>query len=80
MGKDENIQVGANITFLRKQLNETLATFGARFGMSYAGLARIERGDVNISIDYLKILSELSGYSIDDIIKVDLSKLNTKSE
>lgn len=80
MGKDENIQVGANITFLRKQLGETLSKFAERFGMSYAGLARIENGAVSPSIDYLKIVSELSGYTIDQLIKVDLSKLESKAE
>lgn len=74
MSNEDNANVGRNITFLRKQMGETLSKFSERFGMSYAGLARIENGAVNVSIDYLKILSELSGRTIDDLVKVDLSK------
>jgi len=74
MGIEENEMVGRNITYLRKQKKETLSKFAERFGMTYAGLARIENGKVSPSIDYLKIISALSGRSIDDLIKKDLSK------
>ena len=61
--------VGKNVQRYRKAAGMTQAQLAERVGVSPAHLSRVERGDKQISISVLKMLSEIFAVSYDALLR-----------
>jgi transcriptional regulator with XRE-family HTH domain len=66
---DERLKIiGKNIRYYRKALGITSAELGFITGMDRSALCKIERGEINITIETLLIISDNLNIQIRDLI------------
>ncbi len=63
--------VGRNLKYYRYQTGLSQEKFYERFGLNYKYLASVERGEVNVSIEFLYNLSKLLKIDIREFFNPD---------
>jgi transcriptional regulator with XRE-family HTH domain len=62
-------RVGATVRSLRKQKGWSQDLFADKTGLHRAHIGEIERGESNVTLQTLKILSDALGVKIGDLVK-----------
>lgn len=71
--------VGNNLKFYRYQSKLSQEKFYGQFGLNYRYLASIERGEVNVSIEFLDNLAKILNVDIRDFFNPDKKRFIVKS-
>lgn len=74
---DLNKIIGKNLKFIRFQSGLSQEKFYEKYNLNSKYLACIERGEINISVNFLQKLSKILNVSIMDLINYDKNKLIT---
>lgn len=72
---DLNKIIGKNLKFLRFQSGLSQEKFYEKYNLNSKYLACIERGEINISVNFLQKLSQILNVTILDLITYDENKL-----
>ncbi len=70
--------VGNNLKYYRYQSGLSQEKFYTQFGLNYRYLASVERGEVNVSIEFLNKLAKLIKVDICDFFNQDESRFVKK--
>ncbi len=70
--------VGRNLKYYRYQCGLSQEKFYEKFGLNYKYLASVERGEVNVSIEFLDNLAKLLKIDIRDFFNPDTERKITK--
>lgn len=70
--------VGNNLKYYRFQSGLSQEKFYEKFGLSYKYLASVERGEVNITIEFLDKLAKLLKIDIREFLNPDETRYVTK--
>ncbi len=62
-----------NMKAIRLRWGDTQEEFASRFGLKRSNYARMEVGDYAVAIETLMLLSEMSGISVNDLVRKDLA-------
>lgn len=63
--------VGNNLKYIRYQKNLSQEKFYSQYNLNYRYLASIERGEVNVSIEFLDKLAKVLKVDIRDFFNLD---------
>lgn len=63
--------VGNNLKYFRYQSKLSQEKFYGQFGLNYRYLASVERGEVNVSIEFLDHLAKILKVDICEFFKLD---------
>lgn len=74
---DLNKIIGKNLKFIRFQSGLSQERFYEKYNLNSKYLACIERGEINISVNFLQKLAKILNVSIIDLINYDKNKLIT---
>ncbi len=66
--------VGRNLKFYRYQCGLSQEKFYEKFGLNYKYLASVERGEVNVSIEFLANLAKLLNIDIREFFNPDIER------
>ncbi len=66
--------VGRNLKFYRYQCGLSQEKFYEKFGLNYKYLASVERGEVNVSIEFLANLAKLLNIDIREFFNSDIER------
>ena len=69
--------IGKNLKYLRYQSGLSQENFYENYNLNPKYLACIERGEINISVNFLQKLAKILNISIVDLITYDQNKLIT---
>jgi len=72
---DLNKIIGKNLKFIRFQSGLSQEKFYEKYNLNSKYLACIERGEINISVNFLQKLSQILNVNIRDLITYDENKL-----
>ena len=72
------VVVGNNLKYFRYQSNLSQEKFYGQFDLNYRYLASIERGKVNVSVEFLDNLSKVLKVDICDFFNKDQKRWNFK--
>lgn len=75
--KIQNI-VGNNLKKIRYDANLSQENFYGQFGLNYRYLASVERGEINVSIEFLDKLAKVLKIDIRDFFNPDSINYNFK--
>ncbi len=67
--------IGMNLKYLRYKAKLSQEEFYNQLGLSYQYLASVERGEINVTINFLDNLAEKLKVSLIDLITFDESKI-----
>lgn len=70
--------VGNNLKYYRFQSGKSQEKYYEQFGLNYKYLASVERGEVNVTIEFLATLAELLKIDIREFFNPDQSRFITK--
>ncbi len=71
--------VGNNLKYLRYQSNLSQEKFYEQFGLNYRYLASVERGKINVSIEFLDNLAKVLNVDIRDFFNSDQTRWKFKN-
>ena len=67
--------IGMNLKYLRYQARLSQEEFYNQLGLSYQYLASVERGEINVTINFLDNLANKLNVSLIELITFDESKI-----
>ncbi|MCM1052771.1 MAG: helix-turn-helix domain-containing protein [Ruminococcus sp.] len=70
--------VGINLKYYRYKSGMSQEKFYSSLNLNYKYLASVERGEVNITFDYVEDLARKLGLNINDLINYDENKIINK--
>lgn len=70
--------VGNNLKYYRYKANLSQEKFYGQFGLNYRYLASVERGEVNVSIEFLDNLAKVLKINICDFFNTDPKRFDFK--
>lgn len=70
--------IGRNLKYFRYQSGLSQEKFYEKFGLNYKYLASVERGEVNVSVEFLDTLAKLLKIDIREFFNPDESRMVTK--
>ena len=70
--------VGINLKYYRYKSGLSQEKFYSNLGLSYKYLACVERGEENITTDYIDLLAHKLGITLNDLITFDEMHVITK--
>lgn len=75
-----NIQktIGKNLKYYRYKSGLSQEKFYEKFGLNYKYLASVERGEVNVSVEFLYTLSKALNIDIREFFNPDETRIITK--
>lgn len=70
--------VGNNLKYYRYQANLSQEKFYEQYGLNYRYLASVERGEVNVSIEFLDNLAKVLKIDIREFFNPDIKRFDFK--
>ena len=70
--------VGNNLKYFRYQSHLSQEKFYGQFGMNYRYLASVERGEINVSIEFLNHLAKVLNVDIREFFNPDQTRWKFK--
>ncbi len=70
--------VGNNLKYYRYKANLSQEKFYGQFGLNYRYLASVERGEVNVSIEFLDNLAKVLKINVCDFFNTDPHRFDFK--
>ncbi len=67
--------IGINLKYLRYTANKSQEEFYHNLGLSYKYLASVERGEVNITVNFLDDLAKRLNINVSDLVTFDETKV-----
>lgn len=77
MEKTQEI-IGRNLKYFRYQSGLSQEKFYERFGLNYKYLASVERGEINVSVEFLSNIAKILNVDIREFFNPDVKRIISK--